>query len=57
MKYTIKSDKFTVGSKGEVVEGKELESLGLNIEALISAGHIAPESASIKSVQTEGKVD
>jgi len=47
MKYTITSDKFTLGKKGESVDAKEL--LGLNIEALISAGHIAKESASIKT--------
>jgi hypothetical protein len=47
MKYTITSDKFTLGKKGESVDAKEL--LGFNIEALISAGHIAKESASIKT--------
>jgi hypothetical protein len=47
MKYTITSDKFILGNKGESVDAKEL--LGLNIEALISAGHIAKESASIKA--------
>lgn len=54
MKYAIKSEKFTLGKKGEVVEEKALA--GLNIDALIEAGHLAKESAS-KEKQTEGDAE
>lgn len=57
MKYTIKSDNFTLGKKGDVVEASKIESLGLNIVALIAAGHIGLESASIKEKQIEGDAD
>ena len=57
MKYTIKSDNFTLGKKGDVIEASKIESLGLNIVALIAAGHIGLESASIKEKTIEGDAD
>lgn len=57
MKYIIKSSNFTLGKQGEVVEDKTLRVAALNIDALIEAGHIAKESASIKEKQTEGDAE
>ena len=54
MKYTIKSENFTLGKKGEVVDAKALSAF--NIDALIEANHIAKESAS-KEKQTEGDAE
>ena len=54
MKYIITSENFTLGDKGELIEGKELQFLHLNVEALIEAGHIAKESASNKDNTTQG---
>lgn len=57
MKYIIKSSNFTLGKQGEVIEDKAFKAAGLNIDALIEAGHIAKESASIKEKQTEGDAE
>jgi len=44
--YKITSDKTSLGKQGESVSADDLA--GLNVEALVSAGHLEPVSISKK---------
>lgn len=48
MDYTITSDRFEVGKKkkGDQIAEKELLEAGLNIDALLGAGHLSSNTAS-----------
>lgn len=49
--YKITSNKTSLGKPGETVSGDDLA--GLNVEALVSAGHIEPASISKKQDKKE----
>lgn len=49
--YKINSDRLSVGKKGETVSTHDL--VGLNVDALISAGHLEPVSLTKKSDKKE----
>jgi hypothetical protein len=46
--YKIKSDNVTFGKIGETVTEKDLEKLGVNIEALLEGGHLSASRATKK---------
>ena len=46
--YKIKAHNVTFGKPGETVTEKELEALGVNIDALVGGGHLAAVKANTK---------
>jgi len=55
MNHTILTDAFVFEGKkkGDQIAQKELQDAGLNIEALVAAGHLSGNTAA-KSVEQEG---
>jgi|NOAtaT_5_FD_contig_41_5217504_length_617_multi_6_in_0_out_0_2 hypothetical protein len=58
MNYSILTDAFDFKGKkkGDAVTKKELQDAGLNIEALVAAGHLSGNTAA-KTVEQEGAKD
>lgn len=58
MNHTILTDAFDFEGKkkGDTVTKKELHDAGLNIEALVAAGHLSGDKAA-KTVESEGATD
>ena len=45
MSYTVSSDRLVGKKKGDTVERDALEAAGVNVEALLAAGHIRKKAA------------
>jgi hypothetical protein len=58
MNHTILTDAFVFEGKkkGDAVTKKELQDAGLNIEALVAAGHLSGNTTA-KTVEQEGAKD
>jgi len=59
MAYTITSDRLDVSkSLGEKLSDKELLELGVNIDALVEAGHLSPDALPTPApANNEGEVN
>jgi hypothetical protein len=58
MAYTITSERLDVSKAlGEKLTDKELLELGVNIDALVEAGHLTPDALPTAPANNEGEVN
>ena len=55
MKYKVTSARMKGYENGDVVNANDLE--GVNIEALVAAGHLKKQSTATKKAQTEEVIE